>query len=101
MPAKQSPSELDRVLFGGALDEHLRVRVATRGAEEVLGSPIPVGVSAASLLCGDRPKRPFAEALAAGVAFHAIIPRPGTPDEQIRVRSVPIGRGWLVYLADV
>ena len=108
---KRSPADIDRVLFGDALDElagpallldeQLRVRVATRGAEEVLGSPAPTGVSAASLLCGDRPKRPFAEALAAGVAFHAFIPRPGTTDEQIRVRSVPIGSGWLVYLAPV
>jgi transcriptional regulator with PAS, ATPase and Fis domain len=109
--AKQPSAELDRALFGGALDElagpalllddQLRIRVATRGAEEVLGAPAPVGVSAASLLCGDRPKRPFAEALAAGVAFHAIIPHPGASDEQIRVRSVPAGGGWLVFLAAV
>jgi len=108
------------VLFAAALDElvgavlvldsQLRIRAASRGAEEVLGFAIPIGSSAATLLCGDRPKRPFAEALASGVAFQAVIPRPGGADdargEQVRVRSVPLGDGatslgWIVHVAAV
>jgi len=90
-------------LAGAALvlDEQLRIRVATPSARAVLGFEIPIGTSASTLLCGDRPKRPFAEALARGEPFRAVIPRPqGTTQEQIRVRSVPIAAasGWLVYL---
>jgi hypothetical protein len=67
-------------LVGAALvlDHGLRVRYATPSAEAALGSALPVGTSAATLLCGDRPKRPFAEALAEGVPFQAVIPHPGT-----------------------
>jgi transcriptional regulator with PAS, ATPase and Fis domain len=111
--AAKQPADVDRELFGAALDgligaalvldSQLRIRLATPAATEVLGFSVPIGASAATLLCGDGPKRPFAEALAAGVAFHAVIPRPGAPaDEQLRVRSVPIAaNGWLVYLAAV
>ena len=93
-------------LVGAAvvLDPKLRIRAATPAAEEVLGARIPVGVSAVTLLCGDRPKRPFAEALAAGTGFRALIPRPGQHDssDRLRVRSVPIGtKGWLVYMSRV
>jgi len=109
---ERSPAESDRELFAAALDElvgaalvldgQLRIRVATRAAATVLGFEVPVGTSAATLLCGDRPERPFAEALAAGVPFHAVIPRPrGAAGEQVRARSVPVGQGagWVVYLA--
>ena len=104
-------------LTGAALvlDAQLRVRAASRAAEAVLGFPIPLGAPAATLLCGDRPKRPFAEALAAGVPFQAVIPRPGgragtapplLEHEQVRVRSVPFGEGaaalgWIVHVAAV
>ncbi|MGE0403882.1 MAG: sigma-54 interaction domain-containing protein [Kofleriaceae bacterium] len=87
-----------------ALDDQLRIRVATPSARAVLGFEIPLGTSAATLLCGDRPKRPFAEALARGEAFRAVIPRPqGDANEQVRVRSVPLGDGvgWLVYLTAI
>ena len=79
-------------LVGAALvlDRGLHVRFATPTAARTLGSELPIGASAATLLCGDRPKRPFAEALAAGVAFQAVIPHPGRGDAQVRVRSVPI-----------
>ena len=79
-------------LVGAALvlDHGLRVRYATPSAEAALGSSLPVGTSAATLLCGDRPKRPFAEALAEGVPFQAVIPHPGGGDAQVRVRSVPV-----------
>lgn len=115
--AKASPADRDRALVADALDEligpvlildaQLRIRVATPSAADVLGFDAPVGASASTLLCGDRPKRPFAEALAAGTPFHAVIPRPGgTEGEQVRVRSLPIGgadatAGWVVYVSAV
>ncbi|HSK02105.1 MAG TPA: sigma 54-interacting transcriptional regulator [Kofleriaceae bacterium] len=117
-PRRTSAADRDRELFAAALDElvgaalvldaQLRVRAASRAAEEVLGFEVPIGASAATLLCGDRPKRPFAEALAAGIPFQAVIPRPGRRDpasrEQVRVRSVPVGGGastlgWIVHVA--
>lgn len=87
-----------------ALDDQLRIRMATSSARAVLGFDVPVGTSAATLLCGGRPKRPFAEALARGEPFRAVIPRPGgSATEQIRVRSVPVGEGagWIVYLSAI
>jgi transcriptional regulator with PAS, ATPase and Fis domain len=119
-PGRSDPAEGDRALhaavlgelIGAALvlDRQLRIRLATPAAEAVLGSVVPIGASAATLLCGDRPKRPFAEALIEGVAFQAVIPHPGRPggDARVRVRSVPIadpaGRspiGWVIHLAAV
>ncbi|MBK7534785.1 MAG: sigma 54-interacting transcriptional regulator [Myxococcales bacterium] len=99
-------------LIGAALvlDNQLRIRLATPAAAAVLGTEVPLGASAATLLCGDRPKRPFAEALAEGVGFQAVIPHPGTlGGEQVRVRSVPVSSGaedsaplgWIVYLSPV
>ncbi len=88
------------------LDEGLRVRFATASAAALLGCPIPRGVSAPALLCGDKPKRPVAEALAAGLPVHALVPRPGGDDEHlVRIRSVPLGAGskplgWLLALQD-
>src|SRR5688572_18760288 len=98
--SRSEPAALDRALCAAAVDElvgavlvldgQLRVRLATPAAAAVLGSDVPIGTSAATLLCGDRPKRPFAEALAEGVAFQAVIPHPRSPGsgEQVRVRSV-------------
>ncbi len=119
-PRRTDPADLDRALFAAALDElvgaalvldaQLRIRAASRSAEEVLGFAIPIGGSAATLLCGGRSKRPFGEALAAGVPFQAVIPRPGPPDPaggaQVRVRSVPLGHGtatlgWIVHITAV
>jgi transcriptional regulator with PAS, ATPase and Fis domain len=114
------PAGQDLGLFGAALEElvgaalvldaQLRIRAASPSAEAVLGFEVPIGASAATLLCGDRPARPFAEALADGVPFQAVIPRPGgkaeSPGEQVRVRSVPLGAGdatigWIVHVAAV
>jgi transcriptional regulator with PAS, ATPase and Fis domain len=113
--ARRAPANSDPVLHAAAfemtagaallLDARLRIRIATPAAAVVLGFTAPVGASAATLLCGDRPKRPFAEALAAGIPFTAVIPRPGSVGgEQVRVRSVPVGDGplgWIVYLASI
>ena len=88
------------------LDEGLRVRFATASAAALLGCAVPRGVSAPALLCGDKPKRPVAEALAAGEPVHALVPRPGGDDEHlVRIRSVPLGTGkkplgWLLTLQD-
>ena len=121
MASRSSPrraaADLDRLLFGDALDEligaalvldeQLRIRIATPAARAILGFDAPIGASAATVLCGDRPKRPFAEALVAGTPFRAVIPRPrGAAGEQVRVRSLPVGegehpRGWVVYMSAV
>lgn len=117
---RASPAEHDRDLLEAAIDElvgavivldaHLRVRAVTPSAEAVLGFDVPIGASAATLLCGDRPNRPFAEALANGVPFQAVIPRPKHDEdvrEQVRVRSVPVGDeggetvGWVVHVASI
>ena len=127
MARTRDAGEDDRALAAGALDDlvgavlvldhQLRIRLATASAGVVLGFTPPIGASAATLLCGDRPKKPFAEALAEGRPFQAIIPRPGPASgsaapAMVRARSVPIGGdgergdddrppGWLVYLAAV
>jgi len=107
----RSPDDRDRALVealldglvGAALvlDPDLRIRIATPASARVLGFDAPIGSSAATVLCGDRPKKPLAEALVEGAPFHALIPRPRTTSgEQVRVRAVPIGDlGWVVYLA--
>jgi transcriptional regulator with PAS, ATPase and Fis domain len=115
--ARRDPADTDRALFAAALDElvgatlvldgQLRVRAASTAAEAVLGFEVPVGASAPALLCGDRPDKPFGEALVAGVPFQAVIPRPaGLPAEQVRVRSVPLVDddrtiGWVIHVASV
>ncbi len=110
----RAPTEVDRELAEAVLDEvvgaalvlnaRLIIRFATPAATAALGFEVPIGASAATLLCGDREKRPFAEALAQGIPFHAVIPRPGGGGEHVRVRSVPIGQGplgWLVHLSSI
>ena len=87
------------------LDEQLRVVLATDAAERLIGSAVPRGVSAPSFLCGGRPKRPFAEALAAGRPVSATIPRPADGKRMLRVGTTPIPRGdarvgWLLTLED-
>ncbi|MEZ4259532.1 MAG: sigma 54-interacting transcriptional regulator [Polyangiaceae bacterium] len=86
------------------LDGSLRVRGSTGGVRDLLGFDVVEGVSLPSLLCGSGPKRPVAEAMAAGTPVQAVLPWPG-PDAQgraLRVRSMPIGKskkdGWVVLL---
>ncbi len=87
------------------LDEALRIRFATRAAARLVGDEIPLGVSGPAWLCGGRPKRPIAEALAAGRGAHAVVPLPGHPEapRSMSVRALPLreGRrlvGWLLLL---
>lgn len=89
------------------LDEQLRIRVVTPQAHRLLGFEVPLGASATKILCGDAPKRPVADALAAGRSIEAVIPRPSGPDQtrMVRVRSVPLRsgeelRGWLLLLEE-
>ena len=93
-------------LGGGAvvvLDRELRVLAATAGAVALLGD-IPIGTTAPKLLCGDSTKRPVAEALAAGRAVTASVPRPGpNGDRLLRVSAVPVQRskariGWALLI---
>jgi len=117
MPSRQpDPDGSDRALFASALaelvgpalilDAQLRVRAASPAAASVLGFEAPIGASAATLLCGDRPNKPFAEAMTEGRPFQAVIPRPGGGDAMVRARSVPLGTdgtptGWIIHLAAV
>ena len=93
-------------LGGGAvvvLDRELRVVTSTERAKALLGD-IPIGIAAPKLLCGESAKRPVAEALAAGRAVTATVPRPGRPgDRSLRVSAAPIHHagariGWALLL---
>jgi transcriptional regulator with PAS, ATPase and Fis domain len=93
-------------LGGGAvvvLDPELRVVTSTARAKALLGE-IPIGVAAPKLLCGESAKRPVAEALAAGRAVTATVPRPGrSGDRSLRVSAAPIHHaglriGWALLI---
>ncbi len=88
------------------LDGALRVVAATAGASALVGSPIPLGVSAPKLLCGRSVQRPMAEALAAGRPVSATIPRPDAAggERLVRVRTMPLldgaeRVGWVLLFA--
>lgn len=89
-------------LAGAALvlDEGLRIVAASPAAEALLGGPVPLGQAAPEVLCGTGPKRPVADALAAGEPVHAVIPHPSGPDAPLlAVRALPLGAsGWLLLL---
>jgi transcriptional regulator with PAS, ATPase and Fis domain len=96
-------------LSGSALvlDADLRIVLATPGARRLLGHDVPIGAAAPAVLCGAGPKRPVAEALAAGRPIQTVIPHPTSPDGRrtIAVRAVPSGgerarTGWVVLLED-
>jgi transcriptional regulator with PAS, ATPase and Fis domain len=85
------------------LDASLRVVAASPEAEALLGFPVPIGASAPQLLCGDRAKRPVADALAEGRTVQAVVPRPLDEGSRLlRVRTLPVGerQGWLLLLED-
>lgn len=84
------------------LDEDLRIVAWTASAEALLGS-LRKGVSAPALLCGESQERPVAEALAAGRAVSAEVPRVG---RSLQVRASPVRRddgvvAWLLTLTEV
>jgi transcriptional regulator with PAS, ATPase and Fis domain len=89
------------------LDAELHIQLATPEAEALLGFDVPLGTTAPKLLCGNAPKRPFAEALVEGRSVTAIIPRParGGGERMLKVRALPVGHddkpsGWLLLLDD-
>src|SRR5690606_36546683 len=71
-----------------------------------VGGPIPIGVSAAKVLCGAGPERPVAEALARGEPIAAEVLRPTVDGEarMIQVQATPLldpdgkRHGWLLML---
>jgi transcriptional regulator with PAS, ATPase and Fis domain len=90
------------------LDAELRIVLATQQAEALLGLEVTLGTPAPKLLCGDRLKRPVAEALAEGRPIQAVIPHPlARADERmLRVRSLPLDHegvrsGCLLLLDEV
>lgn len=97
--------------LGGAvliLDAELKVIAATPAAERLLEGSVRLGVPAARLLCGQAVERPVAEALAAGRAVTATIPRPRQAggDQVLRVQATPLAgaerpEGWVLLLDEV
>jgi DNA-binding NtrC family response regulator len=87
------------------LDESLRVVLATQAAERLLGAHVQPGAHAVKLLCGEAVERPLAEALAAGRAVVASVPRFRVDggDRFLRVRATPLRSrgavsGWIVLV---
>jgi transcriptional regulator with PAS, ATPase and Fis domain len=87
------------------LDARLGVVHATESAEDLVGTSIPLGISASKLLCGGAVNRPIAEALAKGVPVTGNVqrPTPGGPERSLIVRATPIERhgariGWVLGL---
>ncbi|APR75772.1 Nitrogen regulation protein NtrC [Minicystis rosea] len=108
-PREREPVSAALAAVAGAaivLDTELRVVAATSAVESLLGFPVPMGVSAPKLLCGESSKRPLAEALVAGRSIEALIPRPTQAGNTlVRVRSLPLGEashrsGFLLLLDD-
>jgi transcriptional regulator with PAS, ATPase and Fis domain len=98
---KHAPS-IDAALLGAlveglagpalVLDAKLSIVLATPGAAEVVGTPIPLGVSAPKFLCGGSVSRGIAEALAKGVAVTGTVVRPTSEGAERRlvVRATPV-----------
>jgi transcriptional regulator with PAS, ATPase and Fis domain len=87
------------------LDSKLSIVLATDGATDMVGTAIPLGVSASKLLCGGAVNRPIAEALAKGVPVTGTVVRPAPDGSERRliVRATPIERGkkrfgWVLLL---
>jgi transcriptional regulator with PAS, ATPase and Fis domain len=88
------------------LDDQLKIVTATPAAAELLGVDVPIGVAAVRVLCGSGPKRPVAEALAAGQAVQTVVAHPGREKRRIGVRTIPIGpvrarTGWVLLLEEL
>ncbi len=87
------------------LDAELRIAGWSSRAEALLDG-LRVGVPITRVLCGEGEQRPVAEALAAGRAVSAEVPRPGPAGaaQVLHVRASPLAgeeggaAGWLVVL---
>jgi transcriptional regulator with PAS, ATPase and Fis domain len=89
------------------LDADLKIALATREAEALLGVNVTLGALAAKILCTKSPERPVAEALAKGRAVQAIIAHPGASasGRLLKIRALPLLEedrrvGWLLLLDD-
>jgi transcriptional regulator with PAS, ATPase and Fis domain len=89
------------------LDERLCIVDRTDEAERLVGAPLPLGVSAPKVLCGERLERPVADALAEGRPISAKVPRPDPTGKPglLSVRAMPLGEGddrvgWLLLLEE-
>jgi transcriptional regulator with PAS, ATPase and Fis domain len=88
------------------LDDKLAIAGYTKGAPELVGNDIPLGTSAAKVLCGSGPERPVAEALSRGEPVTAEVMRPSSGGESrmVQVRATPLSedgearQGWLLLL---
>ncbi len=101
---------LDEALeaLGGAvviLDARLAIHRATPKAAALIGTELPIGVSAPRVLCGGAVNRPIADALAKGVAITGTLerPRPDGSTASVRVRAMPLEPngervGWVLQL---
>lgn len=109
LPVPASPEDVVLAtledLGGGAvvvLDRELRVVASTPCADALLGGPSRRS-SVAKLLWGDAAPLPVAEALAAGRAVTASVPRRG--QHALRISAVPVHRagvrvGWAIRMDD-
>jgi transcriptional regulator of acetoin/glycerol metabolism len=72
------------------LDRELRVVLATRKAEALLGAAVKPGTPAVEVLCANSPKRELAAALIAGRSISVVIPHPlrAGSTRSLRVRAV-------------
>jgi transcriptional regulator with PAS, ATPase and Fis domain len=96
-PADQILSRALEELAGPTivLDNELRVVLATREAEALVGAAIQPGTPAVKVLCANSPKRELAEALLAGRSIAALIPHPqsGGKNRSIHVRAIALRDG--------
>ena len=80
--------------------------LATDEAIALLGFDVPLGASAAKVLCTNSPQRPVALALSEGRAVQAVIAHPrGGEGRMLKIRALPLGAepqraGWLILLDD-
>jgi transcriptional regulator with PAS, ATPase and Fis domain len=94
--------------LGGAtviLDARLAIVRATPAAVALIGTELPVGVSAPRVLCGGAVNRPIADALAKGIAITGTLerPRPDGATASVRIRATPLEPqgeriGWVLQL---
>jgi two-component system response regulator AtoC len=93
-PAEQIIARALEEVAGPAiiLDNEMRVVLATREAETLLGAAIQPGTPAVKVLCVNSPKRELAEALLAGRSISAVIPHPqrGRSERALRVRAIAL-----------
>ncbi|HET8936181.1 MAG TPA: sigma 54-interacting transcriptional regulator [Polyangiales bacterium] len=93
-PAERIIARAFAELAGSALvlDSELRVVLATREAEALVGAPIKPGTPAVKVLCANSPKRELAEALLAGRSISTLIQHRDVAGKEraLRVRALAL-----------